>query len=179
MYATFEACVPLCLGRRLQHRRGMGPSAVAGQDCACWRWPQHPTRRLQSIQRILYLRMQVLMPGMVAVSLAVPLAIWLRRDAFLARREPLLAAKHLAEAVIIAHVMPRKIWLSPRDYLTFLVQWCSPFLNSAPPAALCSAHPCASFLCSPSLLLLKLACHSLFDLAATENHTGGNQMEKF
>jgi hypothetical protein len=30
---------------------------------------------------------------MVAVSCAVPLAIWLRRDAFLRHREPLLAFK--------------------------------------------------------------------------------------
>lgn len=33
------------------------------------------------------------MPCMVAASCAVPLAIWLRREAFLRHREPLLALK--------------------------------------------------------------------------------------
>lgn len=68
---------------------------------------------------------QVLMPSMVLISCAVPLAIWLRRDAFLRHREPVLAFKHLAEAVVIAHVMPRKVALSPPDYTSFLIQWCA------------------------------------------------------
>jgi hypothetical protein len=32
-------------------------------------------------------------------------------------------SQHLGEAVVIAHVMPRKVHLSPRDYTTFLIQW--------------------------------------------------------
>ncbi len=62
---------------------------------------------------------------LVSVSMAVPLAIWLRRDAFLRHREPLLAFKHLGEAVCIAHLMPYRIWHVQRDYKSFLVQWCA------------------------------------------------------
>lgn len=62
---------------------------------------------------------------LVSVSMAVPLAIWLRRDAFLRHREPLLAFKHLGEAVCIAHLMPYRIWHAQRDYKSFLVQWCA------------------------------------------------------
>lgn len=70
-----------------------------------------------------FLGAQVMMISLVSVSLAVPLAIWLWRDAFLARREPLLAFKHLSEAVFIAHLMPSKTWVFPRGYLSFCVQW--------------------------------------------------------
>lgn len=62
---------------------------------------------------------------LVAVSMAVPLAIWLRRDAFLRHREPLLAFKHLGEAVCIAHLMPYRIRHAQQDYKSFLVQWCA------------------------------------------------------
>ena len=64
-------------------------------------WPQASVRRpcRQPLQKLPMhsvsseSSLQVLMPCMVAVSCAVPLAIWLRREAFLHHREPLLAFK--------------------------------------------------------------------------------------
>jgi hypothetical protein len=48
--------------------------------------------------------------------------------------------------VVIAHVMPRKVHLSPRDYTTFLIQWCAAcrcyWMTDLPPSILvCFSAP--------------------------------------
>ena len=57
--------------------------------------------------------LQVMLVGLVSVSLSVPLAIWLRRDFFLRHREPLLAFKHLGALPVASscHVLSHSLQL--------------------------------------------------------------------